>query len=85
MRKTIDISFIKEKANFYLRTSGNECVNERKQLFSFVSTLLFEARNYNGFGYLTENNVEKGLTWGITFGHNGSPNEYRDESRVFFY
>lgn len=85
MRKTIDISFIKEKANYYLRTSGNECINERKQIFVFTSTLLHESRNYKGFGYLTENNVEKGLTWGITFGENGGPNEYKDESRVFFY
>lgn len=85
MRKTVDISFIKEKANFYLRTSGNDCIKERIQLASFVSTLFHEAKNYKGFGYLTENNVAKGLTWGITFGENGGPNEYKDESRVFFF
>lgn len=84
MRKTIDISFIKEKANFYLANSKNECIKEREQIFVFTSNILHEAKNYKGFGYLTENNVEKGLTWGITFGENGK-NEYKDESRVFFY
>ena len=84
MRKTIDISFIKEKANYYLRTSGNECVKERIQLASFVSTLLHEAKNYKGFNYLTSHQVENGLTWGIDYLADGK-NVPRDESRVFFY
>lgn len=85
MRKTVEIALIKEKANKLFANSTNEMIKEREAVFGFVSNLLTAAGQYKGFGYLTENQVTKGLTFGVIHGPDFKSHEFKDESRVFFY
>lgn len=82
MRKTLEIEAIKQKANKFFRVTPNDWTLQREAIQAFVNTLLHETGNYKGFQYLTENQVDKGLTFGIEFFEGG--NKRFDESRIYF-
>jgi hypothetical protein len=83
MRKTIEISRLKEKANYFFVNSPNDSRQIRESLFTFVSGFLHETGNYKGFGYLSKNKSLPGNSFGVEY-----VNEkviFPDDSRVFFY
>lgn len=80
-RKTVELEKIKLKVNEYFRTSKNESAVERRALQFFVTDLLMEAGQYQGFNYLSKKDVKEGLTYGIEW----DKPTFKDESRIFFY
>lgn len=61
---------LKDEANHFFAHSANEMINERKALKSFVSGLLMKSsrrKEYKGFGYLTQDQVPAGKTFGVTY------------------
>lgn len=61
---------LKDEANHFFAHSANEMINERKALQSFVTGLLMKSsrrKEYKGFGYLTQDRVPAGKTFGVTY------------------
>ena len=83
-RRTIQIDFIKSKANYFFENSKEELSAERLAIQSFVTTLLAKAGAYRGFNYLYW--LEKGAREWI---ENGSPEDKTpflgDQTRIKFY
>lgn len=84
-RKTVELEKIKLKVNEYFRTSKNESAVQRRTLQFFVTDLLMEAGQYQGFNYLTKNDVKEGLTTGMEWNETGDKVTFKDQSRIFFY
>jgi hypothetical protein len=53
-RKTVDLAFVKSKANSFLETSIPEASRERQGMCALVEAILFECNAYKGFQYLPE-------------------------------
>lgn len=83
-KKTVSLRFVVERANKMFLNSKNDAVAERRALLSFVSDLLMDADVYNGFGFLTEDMVPTGTTFGVIHKPEGK-HEFPDSSRVFLY
>jgi hypothetical protein len=61
---------LKDEANKFFTHSANEMVAERKSLQMFVTGLLMKSsrrKEYKGFGYLTQDQVPAGKTFGVTY------------------
>ena len=83
-KKTVSLRYVVERANKMFLNSKNDAVAERRAVLGFVSDLLMEADVYKGFGYLTEDMVPVGCTFGVIHKEAGK-HEFPDSSRVFFY
>jgi len=84
--KTIKVENVKTLANYILRNSPNESVEQRNTIHVFVSNLLMQAKAYKGFNYLSEDQVQPGDTFGIVFDESPArDHQYPDPSRTFFY
>lgn len=83
MKKTIAISKLKEKANYFFLHSPNDSRPIRESLFVFVSGFLHETGNYKGFGYIHRNKSLPGNSVGVEYVNDKAT--FPDDSRVFFY
>lgn len=88
-RTTVDVSFIKEKINYLLKNDdrpGEIAKAEREGALQFAETLLMQAKQYKGFGYLTKDDIPEGHLPGI---HSDKPVGEQfantDHTRVFYY
>lgn len=61
MRKTIEVEFIKEKVNKFLRESKDEQIKEREAQASLLNSILFETGNYKGFSYINFKQGDSGF------------------------
>jgi hypothetical protein len=52
MRKTIEVSYILERGNYFLANSEPEQVEQRKGVASMIELALHNVGAYKGFGYL---------------------------------
>ena len=69
-RKTIDVELMKRRLNFILKT--DEASEEsRKTVVTIMEFMLFETNNYNGFSYLTKNDLGEGVTPGVNVDERG--------------
>lgn len=50
-RKTVDVSWLRDKANDFLRDSADNMRDERKGVAALLESALFETGNYKGFSY----------------------------------
>ena len=82
-RKTIEVNYLKDKANAFFANSKNEMAEERKCLQMFVSDLLMKSGNYRGFNYLQKHDVVLGQSFGVD--HSSVPPVFYDESRIYFH
>lgn len=82
MKKTVPVSFLKEKANHFLANSPDDKAFERKGLIDFLQIVLIKNDSYLGFGYLDSHEVPNGCSVGIV---RGEPNVFPDETRIKFY
>jgi hypothetical protein len=78
-RKTIPVTDIKKKANYFLKHSGSDMKADRLAVCNFLDTLLLEW-NYRGFSYLNEEEVPEGCEPGCAKDANGDW-IFPDESR----
>lgn len=51
-RKTIEIQFLLEKANYFFEQSGYDHKDQRYGVASFLETILVQANRYKGFYFL---------------------------------
>ena len=87
-RTTIRLADLKAKANNVFRASKNEYADGRRHIQSFVESLLMEAGQYRGFGYLTKDKVAPGKSHGIewTLAEPGQAQPtFRDQTRIEFF
>jgi len=88
-RKTIKVEEVKILVNNMLLNSRDDNRSGRTALSMLIETILMETGNYNGFNYLTPNDMEtskNGTTYGIDF--NKDKNHWFDDTdhtRVFYY
>jgi hypothetical protein len=75
-RKTVDIKFLKEKANSFLLNSEDDMIGERIGIYSLLEAALFETNNYKGFNYLPSEFEKTGELL---------PALYLDETRRKYY
>ena len=66
-RKTFKIKDFKSKVNYYLLHSPDDDVKGRQAVMIFLSNILMEANNYNGFQYITSEQIKKS-EYGKSFG-----------------
>jgi len=64
-RKTIKISFLIDHVNNFNATSADIYKDERGAKNSFLELILMESGNYNGFEYLTEDQLSESAMSGI--------------------
>ena len=89
-RKTVDVSYVLEKANNMLRL-GTTSPDARHGVITLLTEILHTTGNYNGFRHLTINEIPVGHNPGIRMGENSEmlPYEERfkdtDETRVQYY
>lgn len=67
MKKTISVQAIKDDINKALKNSDYLTPDYRQGLISCVENVLHSTGNYNGFRYLTEDEVPKGEQPGINY------------------
>ena len=84
-RKTIDVEFVVEQANAFLRTSANERGDARRAIMTIAETVLHDTGNYRGFRYLRTGDVPEGHSIGIIFDPDDGNHEYPDVTRVQYY
>ncbi len=82
-RATIHLADLKTKANAVFRTSENDYADGRRHIQSFVESVLLDAGQYKGFGYLSANKVAPGKTFGIGW-EAGAP-IFHDQTRIEFF
>ena len=76
-RKTIEISRLIEKSNEFFLNTADDMEFERRSLIVFILDILQETGNYNGFRYLSAEDMVKsdnGKSVGIIFEKNGNVN-----------
>ena len=56
-RKTIDVDFVREKANAYFRSPGPISRDGRFGVAALLDSILLESGNYKGFRFLTKDQV----------------------------
>lgn len=82
-RKTIDVDFVLQRANAYLRLTPDENTESRKAIASLLESVLMEANVYQGFGYIKSTFDENGIY------QSNEPTRYErgvtDETRVQYY
>jgi hypothetical protein len=83
-RTTIHLAALKAKANAVFRTSENDYADGRKHIQSFVESVLMDARQYRGFGYLSKDKVDPGKSFGIEFTADNEP-KFHDQTRIEFF
>jgi hypothetical protein len=84
-RTTVDVSYIKDRANHFFRETADNQLESRSTLFCFVSTILMDANAYKGFSYLRAQDVPSGHSFGIIFDESEKREHvYPDTTRVHF-
>ncbi len=83
-RTTIHLAALKAKANAVFRTSENDYADGRKHIQSFVESILMDAGQYRGFGYLSKDKVAPGKSFGIDWAPAGGP-RFHDQTRIEFF
>jgi hypothetical protein len=88
-RKTIKIETFLKMANDMLLNSDDKMVDGRKGVQTLIEQVLFETNNYNGFRYLSKDDMAKGhnyksTTVGINMGGIGNTELFQntDMTRV---
>ena len=66
-RKTIKIEELKRQVNSFLKNTVDRKNEDRKTLGMFLEGILHESGNFEGFRYLTPDNMKDSVE-GITFG-----------------
>lgn len=85
-RTTVDIAAIKELANKTFRDSKDDYREGRKAIQMFVTDLLINAGQYNGFNYLRDHNSVPGNSIGIIFDPTDAhAHVYPDDSRIYIH
>jgi hypothetical protein len=87
-RTTIRLEDLKAKANNVFRTSEDDYADGRRHIQSFVESILMEAKQYKGFGYLTKDKVAPGKSFGIEwagYGSAASAPTFHDQTRIEFF
>ena len=82
-RKTLEVATLVTMANNYLKNSEDENTRERLVIADFVDSILHKADQYNGFAYLTSDdmaNSTNGKSIGIEFTEQNDP-VMHDQSR----
>lgn len=75
-RKTLEVITLVSMANNYLKNSEDENTKERLVIADFISSILHKADQYNGFAYLTSDdmaNSTNGKSIGIEFTEQNDP------------
>jgi hypothetical protein len=87
-RTTIKFEALKAEANKVFRESQDGYADGRRAIQSFVDSVLMDAGQYKGFGYLTKDRVAPGNSFGIEW----APVEpgqvqpkFFDQTRIEFY
>jgi hypothetical protein len=52
-RSTVNVSYVKEKANYFLEHSDDSQSEQRKGTAGMLEAVLFETDNYKGFSLLS--------------------------------
>lgn len=73
-RKTVDVGFVLDRANAYLRLTHDDNAEGRMAVAGLVESVLMETGNYKGFGYTDQNGAPVHYVKGET-----------DESRRQYY
>lgn len=60
-RKTVEVEWLVEKANYFLKTSEPEMTAERSGMASLVEAALFKTGNYQGFTFLASEFESPGI------------------------
>jgi hypothetical protein len=84
MRRTVKVTRLIEIVNRHNRDSKGD-PGIRRGANTLLETVLHESGVYAGFGYLTEQEVPAGELPGIVRGNEIAPNQFPDETRVFYY
>jgi len=88
-RKTIKVEEVKALVNAMLRNSSDDNRSGRATLQTLIETILMDTGNYNGFNYLTPNDMEtsaNGTTYGIDCRKDRDHwFDDTDHTRVFYY
>lgn len=86
-RTTIRLDDLKLKANAVFRASEDKYDDGRRHIQTFVESLLMEAGQYKGFGYLSKSEVAEGKSFGIEWRTSPQGKDepvFHDQSRVKF-
>lgn len=91
-RKTIEISKLVEMTNSILKNSGPECVGIRQGVSNVLESVLMDTKNYKGFRYLDQTEVDTQSRPGIRSRDNDENMSYQerftdtdDTRRYYFY
>ncbi len=74
---TINVEYLRERANYFLANSEPEAIEQRKGVISMIELALHKSGNYNGFNYLESAGMERD--------EEGYAKTIRDETRVYYY
>ena len=84
-RKTIDLAYIKLKANTVLRDSEDAYADGRRHIQSFVEDILMKTDSYAGFAYLTKDEAAPGKSHGIEWSEAAPGPTFKDQTRIRFF
>ena len=84
MKKTFDVQEFKEFVNGSLKDSINPLKEYRSGLCTVIEHVLHGTGNYRGYGFLTQNQVKLGMTFGMEIIDGAFP-KMHDETRRFYY
>ena len=84
IRKTIDVTVVKNLANTELLNSPDDEVGNRQGIIYMVENILMATGNYKGFSYLNNKDMLKS-TQGTTVGIIDGSFENTDHTRVYYF
>lgn len=85
-KKTIQVSYLREKINKMILFSENKNVNGREALIVLAESILHESGNYRGFGYIDKAVSLTGSTFGVDHSRpEGERFEGTDKTRVHYF
>jgi len=90
-RKTTEVKKLVEMANNMILNSTDDSIGYRQGIMLFIENILHETGNYNGFGYLSLNDLQKAHSEYKIPGINDPNDEYEerfkntDRTRVHYY
>lgn len=84
IRKTIDVTVVKNLANTELLNSPDDEVGNRIGIIYMIENILMSTGNYKGFSYLNEKDMLKS-THGTTVGIINGSFENTDNTRVYYF
>ena len=84
IRKTIDVTVVKNLANTELLNSPDDEVGNRIGIIYMIENILMSTGNYKGFSYLNEKDMLKS-THGTTVGIINGSFENTDHTRVYYF